>query len=116
MPTSLVTSNSLLAIDVGAANTRAVLFDVIEGEYRFVASGTAPSTAEAPVKDASEGARNAIQSLQSILKKTLLDASGLGVKVQTGKGGSVASNTAGTIDPDVQMEGVAVINGEVFVD
>ena len=75
MPTSLVTSNSLLAIDVGAANTRAVLFDVIEGEYRFVASGTAPSTAEAPVKDASEGARNAIQSLQNILKKTLLDAS-----------------------------------------
>ncbi|GAB1469610.1 hypothetical protein MASR2M66_04870 [Chloroflexota bacterium] len=75
MPTSLVTSNSLLAIDVGAANTRAVLFDVIEGEYRFVASGVAPSTAEAPFKDVSEGARNAIQALQTIMKKTLLDGS-----------------------------------------
>lgn len=75
MPTSLVTSNSLLAIDVGAANTRAVLFDVIEGEYRFVASGIAPSTAEAPFKDVSEGARNAIQALQTILQRTLLDAS-----------------------------------------
>ncbi len=74
MPTSLVTGNSLLAIDVGASSTRAVLFDVIEGEYRFVASGVAPSTAEAPFKDVSEGARNAIQSLQTIMQKTLLDA------------------------------------------
>ena len=47
-----------------------------------------------------------------------VDLSGLGVKVQTGagKGSSVATNSAGTIDQDVQMEGVAVINGEVFVD
>jgi hypothetical protein len=73
MPTSLVTSNSLLAIDVGAANTRAVLFDVIEGEYRFVASGIAPSTAEAPYKDVSEGARNAIEALQKVLQRTMLD-------------------------------------------
>lgn len=74
MPSSLVAGNSLLAIDVGAANTRAVLFDVIEGEYRFVASGSAPSTAEAPVRDVSEGARNAIENLQSILKKNLLNS------------------------------------------
>lgn len=75
MPSSLITSNSLLAIDVGAANTRAVLFDVIEGEYRFVASGVAPSTAEAPFKDVAEGARNAVANLQKILGKNLLDAS-----------------------------------------
>ena len=75
MPSSLVDGNSLLAIDVGAANTRAVLFDVVEGEYRFVASGIAPTTAEAPFKDVSEGARDAIVNLQTILGKTLLDAS-----------------------------------------
>lgn len=75
MPSSLVTGNSLLAIDVGAANTRAVLFDVIEGEYRFVASGVAPSTAEAPFKDVSEGARDAVTELQKLLGRTLLDGS-----------------------------------------
>ncbi|MCE9647201.1 MAG: glutamate mutase L [Chloroflexi bacterium] len=74
MPSSLVDGNSLLALDIGATSTRAVLFDVVEGEYRFVASGTAPSTAEAPFKDVSEGARNAIASLQVIVGKTLLDA------------------------------------------
>jgi hypothetical protein len=73
MPSSLVDGNSLLALDVGAANTRAIFFDVVEGEYRFVASGSAVSTAEMPYKDVSEGARNAIEKLQSVLGKLLLD-------------------------------------------
>jgi hypothetical protein len=73
MPSSLVEGDSLLAVDIGAANTRAVFFDVVEGQYRFVASGHAPSTAEAPFKDVSEGARNAIASLQTIIGRTLLD-------------------------------------------
>ena len=75
MASSLIDGNSILAIDVGAANTRAVFFDVVEGEYRFVASGVAPSTAEAPYKDVSEGVRNAIQNLQSVLGRSLLDGS-----------------------------------------
>lgn len=47
-----------------------------------------------------------------------VDIPGMGVKVQTGsgKGSSVAVNRAGAVDSDVQMEGVAVINGEVFID
>lgn len=30
--------------------------------------------------------------------------------------GSTASNSSGTIDADVEMEGVAVINDDVFID
>lgn len=73
MPTSLVQNESILAIDVGAAVTRAVLFDVVEGQYRFVASGQAPSTAEAPFKDIGIGVREAITSLQNITGNILLD-------------------------------------------
>jgi hypothetical protein len=73
MPSSLIEGHSLLALDVGAANTRAILFDVVEGQYRFIASGTAPSTAEAPFKDVSEGARNAIEALQNLVGRTMLD-------------------------------------------
>jgi len=75
MATSLVEGESLLALDVGASNTRAVLFDIVEGEYRFVAAGHSPSTAEAPIKDVSEGARNAISTLQNVTGRTLLDES-----------------------------------------
>jgi hypothetical protein len=45
-----------------------------------------------------------------------VDISGSGVKIQAGGGQNVTVNVAGAIDSDVQMEGVAVINGEVFVD
>ena len=74
MPASLVQNESILAIDVGATMTRAVLFDVVEGQYRFVASGQAPSTAEAPFKDVGLGVREAIRNLQNITGTTLLGA------------------------------------------
>jgi hypothetical protein len=73
MPAPLVDGESLMAVDVGASTTRAVFFDVVEGVYRFIAAGHAPSTAEAPFKDVSEGVRNAITALQSVLGRTLLD-------------------------------------------
>ncbi len=72
MPASLVDAGSLLAIDVGTVTTRATLFDVVEGHYRFIATGQAPSTASAPFKDISEGVRSAIENLQSITGRTLL--------------------------------------------
>src|SRR5512141_206428 len=74
MPASLVQGDSLLAVEVGGANTRAVLFDVVEGEYRLLAASSAPSTAEAPVKDISEGVRDAIASLQTVTGRVLLDS------------------------------------------
>jgi hypothetical protein len=72
MPSSLVQNESILAIDVGATTTRAVLFDVVEGQYRFVASAQAPSTAEAPFKDIGIGVREAISNLQQITGSPLL--------------------------------------------
>ncbi len=74
MPVSLLEDSSLLAINVGASTTRAALFDVVEGEYRFLAQGQAPSTAEAPFKDVSLGVRQAIANLQAITGRILLDA------------------------------------------
>lgn len=72
MPSSLVQNESILAIDVGATTTRAVLFDVVEGQYRFVASGQAASTAEAPFKDIGLGVREAITHLQNVTGAALL--------------------------------------------
>src|SRR6266536_5747041 len=74
MPASLVQNESILAIDVGATMTRVVLFDVVEGQYRFVASGQAPSTADAPFKDIGLGVREAITNLQNITGAALLGA------------------------------------------
>jgi hypothetical protein len=99
MPVSLVDGDSLLAVDIGAASTRAVLFDVVEGQYRFLASASAPSTVEAPYKDASEGVRNAIDQLQGTTGRSLLDENrGLITPAQsdgTGVDAFVATMSAG---------------------
>jgi hypothetical protein len=87
MPPSVVDSDSLLAIDVGTVTTRAALFDVVEGYYRFIASGHAPSTAAAPYKDLSEGVRQAIENLQIVTGRTFLsDDHHLIVPTQEGRG------------------------------
>jgi hypothetical protein len=75
MPASLVDADSLLAVDVGSVTTRAALFDVVEGHYRFIASGQAPSTAAAPYRDVSEGVRLAIENLQFITGRKFLGES-----------------------------------------
>ncbi len=72
MPASLVDADSLMAIDVGTITTRATLFDVVEGNYRFIACGQAPTTAMAPFKDVSEGVRQAIENLQTITGRKFL--------------------------------------------
>ena len=72
MPASLVDADSLLTVDVGTVTTRTTLFDVVEGHYRFIATGQAPSTAAAPFKDISEGVRQAIENLQAITGRTFL--------------------------------------------
>jgi hypothetical protein len=74
MPVSLVEDSSLLAVNVGASTTRAVLFDVVEGEYRFIASGKAASTAEAPFGDVTLGVQQAVSNLQTVSGRTFLDA------------------------------------------
>ncbi len=66
-------ADTLLAVDFGAATTRAMLFDVVEGTYRFVAGGSAPSTIEPPYREATEGLRHAVAELRAITGRELFD-------------------------------------------
>jgi hypothetical protein len=73
MPSSLTTGNSLLAIDVGAASTRAVLFDVIEGEYRFVASGVCAQHCRSAHQGCIGRRAKCRLNLQAVLGRKMLD-------------------------------------------
>jgi hypothetical protein len=115
-PTASTEGNSLLAVDVGGATTRAALFDIVEGQYRFIATGSAASTAEAPFRDVSHGVRGAIQHLQAITGRTLLDAdgrlitpaqadgSGVDSFVSTLSAGPVLKTALVGLLPDVSLE------------
>jgi hypothetical protein len=60
-----------------------------------------------------------------VVGQVVVDVPGVSVNVGKGKAGntaisvgpgSTANNSSGSIDADVQMEGVAVINDDVFID
>lgn len=76
MPTSLVEGNSLLSVDVGAVTTRAAYFDVVEGKYRFVGMGQSPTTNAINPRNIVLGTQLAIENLQSMIGKPLMDDEG----------------------------------------
>lgn len=108
MPESLVQNESILAIDVGATVTRAVLFDVVEGQYRFVASGQAPSTAESPFKDIGIGVREAITNLQNVTGARLLGEHDNNLIAPAQPDGSGVDAVVGTISTGPAVKTVVV--------
>ena len=76
MPISLVDADLILALDIGTVSTRAILFDVVEGRYRFLGAGTTPTTANAPVGDISEGVRLALDRLEEVTGRRLIGPDG----------------------------------------
>ncbi len=64
-------AQSILAVDFGAATTRANLFDVVEGVYRHVATGEAPSTFGAPYRDVLEGLHHALEDILAVTGRRL---------------------------------------------
>ena len=107
MATSLVSSESLLAIDIGTTTTRALLFDVVDGVYRFLAVGSAASTAGAPFRDVGEGVRRALDELQEISGRLLIrdDES---IIVPSGTDGSGVDALVATISAGPPLKVVAI--------
>lgn len=76
MTSSVVSSESILAIDIGTIVTRASLFDVVGERYRFIATGRAPTTIAPPASNILEGITRAITQLQHTTGRVLLATDG----------------------------------------
>jgi MutL protein len=76
MPTSLIDADSVLSIEIGTVSTRVTLFDVVEGQYRFLGRGSVPTTANAPFNDVSVGVKAALDQLHDITGRVLFNANG----------------------------------------
>ncbi|MEM2005680.1 MAG: glutamate mutase L [Zestosphaera sp.] len=67
----------ILATDVGSTTTKARFFGKVGDEWRFLASGEAPTTVEKPVEDVTKGVRNAVREVEELTgHKILNDSSG----------------------------------------
>lgn len=67
---------SILAADCGSVQTRVVLIDVIDGQYRFVAKGESPSTVEPPHSDITLAIRRAIEQIEETTGRLFLNEEG----------------------------------------
>ena len=65
--------SSILALDIGSVNTRALLFDVVDGAYRLVNQGAGRTTIGAPKDDALAGVLNILRDMQASSSRQLLD-------------------------------------------
>ena len=69
--------DSVLATDCGSTTSKARFFKKVKGEYRFVASGEAPTTVEAPFEDVTLGVRNAVREVEELTGHKLLGPHGI---------------------------------------
>jgi len=76
MAETIISGDSLIAIDIGSVHTRALLFDLVDGQYRFLAMGVSPTTANAPYRDIGEGIHLALEQLQEFTGRVLIGPDG----------------------------------------
>ncbi|MCE2488110.1 MAG: glutamate mutase L, partial [Desulfurellaceae bacterium] len=65
--------NVILATDCGSTTTKAILIQKRGQEYRQTHRGEAPTTVEAPFEDVTRGVLNAIQEVEDLSGRTILD-------------------------------------------
>jgi hypothetical protein len=65
---------SILAFDCGSTTTRALWIDKVDGEYRFVAEGKAPSTVEPPWNNVMASVQHALAHLSEVANWQFVDA------------------------------------------
>ena len=65
--------NVVIATDCGSTTTKAILIQKVEGEYRQTHRGEAPTTVEAPFEDVTRGVLNALQEVEELSGRRILD-------------------------------------------
>ena len=63
----------MLATDCGSTTTKAILVVLTDEGYRLAGRGEAPTTVEAPFDDVTVGVRNAVEELEDITGRKILD-------------------------------------------
>ncbi len=109
------TLGAILAADIGGVHTRAVLLDLVEGQYRLISRAQALTTAAPPVGDVAVGLRHALDkmSLQTgryfmdnqnnILLRGTQDGSGANAFFATASAGRPMRVTLAGLMPDMSL-------------
>ena len=89
-----MTLQSILATDCGSTTTKAILIELVNGEYRLRFRGKAPTTVEAPFEDVTRGVLNAVMEVEELSNRTLLDGDRIITPQQGDKGVDIYVSTS----------------------
>lgn len=78
--------NVVIATDCGSTTTKAILIERVEGVYRQTCRGEAPTTVEAPIEDVTRGVINAIEEVEELSGRTILEEGRIITPAADGKG------------------------------
>ncbi len=88
----------ILATDCGSTTTKAILIEKRENSYRLIVRGEAPTTVEAPFEDVTKGVLNAIEEVEELSGRTLIDENRMIIRPAKGTVGSdiyISTSSAG---------------------
>jgi uncharacterized protein (TIGR01319 family) len=85
---------SILATDCGSTTTKAILIELVDGEYRLRFRGEAPTTVEAPFEDVTKGVLNAVMEVEELSGKTLLEGDNIITPQKNGNGVDIYISTS----------------------
>lgn len=107
MTSSIVSTESILAIDIGTITTRAFLFDVVGDRYRFISLGRSRTTIAPPYNDIRIGIQKAVNQLQHTTGRVLLGTDGA-LLVPSHPDGTGADKLVATLSAGIDINVVAV--------
>ena len=99
----------ILVTDVGSTTTKSRLFNKTKGEWRYLLSGEAPTTVEAPFENVCMGVRNAVQEIEDLTGLEILSEEGGIIKPHSGKRGVDFYCTTSSAGGGLQMMVAGVI-------
>jgi hypothetical protein len=88
-PPSPLNADSLLLLNIGTSHTRASLVDIVERQYRMVATAESSTTADAPHSDVGGGVHFALDQLSELVGCEFFDESGQLIVPSRGSGTGV---------------------------
>lgn len=82
----------ILATDCGSTTTKAILIEKRDGQYRLIVRGEAPTTVEAPFEDVTMGVLNAVQEVEELSGRKLLDEKNQIIRPRPDKNGKIGTD------------------------
>src|SRR5436305_7347945 len=126
---SPASASSILVADCGTVFTKVSLLGLVEGQYRLMARGEAPTTTSAPHKDITKGIIQAIHEIEFITGRHFVDdgrlispeqpsGDGADLFISTiSAGGPIRLLVVGAVNPtleDLSMQAVSGLYAETF--